>query len=70
MRSVVAGIGRANPDANLSGFVALESRNNVILAHEPAWRRFIDEVCDFLAEDGDGKPRSVTPSGTVIPAAP
>jgi DNA-binding winged helix-turn-helix (wHTH) protein/pimeloyl-ACP methyl ester carboxylesterase len=29
-------------------FVALESKNHLILSHEPAWRRFIDEICGFL----------------------
>ena len=32
-------------------FVALESRNHLILSHEPAWARFIDEVCGFLKLD-------------------
>jgi pimeloyl-ACP methyl ester carboxylesterase len=31
--------------------VALDSRNHLILAHEPAWPRFLQEVCGFLAED-------------------
>jgi pimeloyl-ACP methyl ester carboxylesterase len=29
-------------------FVALDSRNHLVLSHEPAWQRFVDEVCDFL----------------------
>jgi DNA-binding CsgD family transcriptional regulator/pimeloyl-ACP methyl ester carboxylesterase len=29
-------------------FVALSSRNHVLLAHEPAWRRWLDEVGAFL----------------------
>ena len=32
-------------------FVALESRNHLILSHEPAWRRFIEEMCGFLREE-------------------
>lgn len=32
-------------------FVALESRNHLILSHEPAWPRFIDEISRFLRED-------------------
>ena len=32
-------------------FVALESDNHVTLSHEPAWRRFADEVCGFLAQN-------------------
>jgi DNA-binding CsgD family transcriptional regulator len=34
------------PDAQ---FVALSSRNHILLAHEPAWRRWRDEVEAFLA---------------------
>jgi pimeloyl-ACP methyl ester carboxylesterase len=44
-------LARGIPNAR---FVALESRNHVILSHEPAWRRFTEELCDFLAEDGKG----------------
>jgi DNA-binding winged helix-turn-helix (wHTH) protein/pimeloyl-ACP methyl ester carboxylesterase len=29
-------------------FVALDSRNHLVLSHEPAWQRFVHEVCDFL----------------------
>jgi pimeloyl-ACP methyl ester carboxylesterase/DNA-binding CsgD family transcriptional regulator len=29
-------------------FVPLESRNHILLEHEPAWRLFIDELNDFL----------------------
>jgi len=32
-------------------FVALESDNHLILSHEPAWRRFADEICAFLSQD-------------------
>jgi hypothetical protein len=32
-------------------FVPLESRNHLILSHEPAWPHFIDEICGFLNED-------------------
>jgi DNA-binding winged helix-turn-helix (wHTH) protein/alpha-beta hydrolase superfamily lysophospholipase len=31
-------------------FVPLESKNHLILSHEPAWPRFIEEVCGFLNE--------------------
>ena len=31
-------------------FVALPSRNHVLLAHEPAWRRWCDEVSEFLRQ--------------------
>ena len=32
-----------------SRFVALESKNHLILSHEPAWPRFAQEVVDFLS---------------------
>ena len=38
-------LARAIPTAR---FVALESKNHLILSHEPAWRRFIDELSGFL----------------------
>jgi DNA-binding winged helix-turn-helix (wHTH) protein/pimeloyl-ACP methyl ester carboxylesterase len=41
-------LARAMPDAR---FVALESKNHLILSHEPAWPRFIEEVCAFLKVD-------------------
>jgi pimeloyl-ACP methyl ester carboxylesterase len=31
-----------------SRFVALEGRNHVLLEHEPAWPRFLEEVTRFL----------------------
>jgi len=34
-------------------FVPLESRNHILLEHEPAWARFVDEVHRFLADDAD-----------------
>src|SRR5262245_27632999 len=40
-------LARAIPPAR---FVALESKNHLILAHEPAWPRFVDEICGFLRE--------------------
>jgi pimeloyl-ACP methyl ester carboxylesterase len=41
-------LARGIPNAR---FVALESRNHVILPHEPAWERFAREVTTFLGED-------------------
>ena len=38
--------------------VALESKNHLILAHEPAWPRFIDEMCEFLKSVDE--PRQLT----------
>ena len=32
-------------------FVPLESRNHLILSHEPAWPRFIEEICGFLDDE-------------------
>jgi pimeloyl-ACP methyl ester carboxylesterase/DNA-binding winged helix-turn-helix (wHTH) protein len=32
-------------------FVPLESKNHLILSHEPAWPRFIEEICAFLNEE-------------------
>ncbi|MDP6953857.1 MAG: alpha/beta fold hydrolase, partial [Alphaproteobacteria bacterium] len=37
------------PDARI---VALEGRNHLMLEHEPAWARFVEEVRAFLVEDG------------------
>ena len=44
-------LARAIPSAR---FVALESKNDLILSHEPAWPRYIDEISGFLgAEECD-----------------
>lgn len=40
-----------------SRFVQLESRNHVLLEHEPAWQRFCSEVLDFLGVDGSNDER-------------
>lgn len=42
-------------------FVPLESCNHVLLEHEPAWARFVDEVTRFLADDTDVR---AAPSGS------
>jgi DNA-binding winged helix-turn-helix (wHTH) protein/alpha-beta hydrolase superfamily lysophospholipase len=39
-------LARGIPNAR---FVALESRNHLILSHEPAWQRYATELCEFLA---------------------
>jgi pimeloyl-ACP methyl ester carboxylesterase len=31
-------------------FVPLDSKNHLILSHEPVWQRYLDELCDFLCE--------------------
>ncbi len=41
-------LARAIPNAR---FVALESKNHLILSHEPSWPRFIDEICGFARAD-------------------
>ncbi len=38
-------LAQAIPNARL---VALESKNHLILAHEAAWPRFIEEICAFV----------------------
>ena len=34
-------------------FVALDSKNHPILSHEPAWPRYVEEVCGFLEGAGE-----------------
>lgn len=51
-------LARSIPNAR---FVALESKNHLILSHEPAWPRFATELCGFLA---DGSARSATERGS------
>jgi hypothetical protein len=41
-------LARAIPDAR---FVALESKNHLILSHEPAWPRYVDEIRGFLGAE-------------------
>jgi DNA-binding CsgD family transcriptional regulator len=53
-------VSSAIPDARL---VPLESRNHILLADEPAWRVFIDEVAAFLEpERAAGAPRADAPA--------
>lgn len=40
-------LARTIPNAR---FVALDSKNHLILPHEPAWQRYLHEVCAFLKE--------------------
>lgn len=53
-------LARGIPNAR---FVALESDNHLILSHEPAWRRYIDEICNFLNEGRQAQLRLATSSG-------
>jgi pimeloyl-ACP methyl ester carboxylesterase len=41
-------LARGIPNAR---FVALESNNHLVLSHEPAWARYTEEICNFLAEN-------------------
>jgi pimeloyl-ACP methyl ester carboxylesterase/DNA-binding winged helix-turn-helix (wHTH) protein len=41
-------LAQAIPNARL---VPLESKNHLILSHEPAFPRFVEEICGFLDED-------------------
>ena len=34
-------------------FVSLESRNHLLLEHEPAWGKFVDEVRGFLGRENE-----------------
>jgi len=43
-------------------FVALDSPNHIVLSHESAWQRFVDEVCAFLNDANEESARS----GSVI----
>lgn len=52
-RTLAAGI----PGARL---VALESRNHIVLADEPAWPEFIREVTEFMAPDRTSPPVPAT----------
>ena len=38
-------------------FVPLESRNHILLDHQPAWRRFFDELAEFLERHPDESAR-------------
>lgn len=52
------------PDARL---VALESRNHILLADEPAWRVFIDEVKTFLEPERDAESEANQPTEELSP---
>ena len=43
-------------------FVALDSPNHIVLSHEPAWQRFLAEVCAYLNDANEESARS----GSVI----
>jgi len=46
-------------------FVPLDGRNHILLEHEAAWARFVDEVSRFLADDADrASPRATADAAT------
>jgi DNA-binding CsgD family transcriptional regulator len=51
-RLLAAGIAKAE-------FVELDSRNHILLEHEPAWRRFQEAVLDFMGVGGRAADESV-----------
>jgi pimeloyl-ACP methyl ester carboxylesterase/DNA-binding winged helix-turn-helix (wHTH) protein len=56
-------LARAIPNAR---FVALESKNHLILSHEPAWRHYVNELCGFLDKTD---PRAEAAQAAAGPAA-
>src|SRR4030095_11388478 len=42
-------------------FVELDSRNHILLEHEPAWRRFKDAVNAFLRYEDSARPSVFAP---------
>jgi hypothetical protein len=46
-------LARGIPNAR---FVALDSRNHLILPDAPAWPRFVEEICGFLGMATRSKP--------------
>jgi pimeloyl-ACP methyl ester carboxylesterase len=61
------GLARAIPNAR---FVALESKNHLILSHEPAWQHYVHELCGFLDKTDLGAKAAAPiryPGRTAIP---
>jgi pimeloyl-ACP methyl ester carboxylesterase len=54
-------LARTIPNAR---FVALDSKNHLILSHEPAWQRYVDEVCGFLKGAGEDSTRASSDAGS------
>jgi DNA-binding winged helix-turn-helix (wHTH) protein/pimeloyl-ACP methyl ester carboxylesterase len=52
-------LARSIPNAR---FLALESKNHLILSHEAAWPHFSSELCGFLANDGSATSSTDTAS--------
>jgi hypothetical protein len=59
-------LARSIPNAR---FVALDSKNHLILSHEPAWQQYLNELCGFLDQsDRSAKAAEMLYSGrTAIP---
>jgi pimeloyl-ACP methyl ester carboxylesterase/DNA-binding winged helix-turn-helix (wHTH) protein len=59
-------LARSIPNAR---FVALDSKNHLILSHEPAWQQYVNELCGFLDQsDRSAKAAEMLYSGrTAIP---
>ncbi len=53
-------------------FVPLESKNHILLEGEPAWRRFLEEVREFLGVSiaEEGEPASLSNDGDLYPTRP
>lgn len=56
-------LARSIPNAR---FVELDSRNHLPLSHEPAWPRYMDEVCRFLKETDENRLRLIASSGRKV----
>ena len=41
-------------------FVPLESRNHILLEHQPAWKQFFAEIARFVHGQDEGKPSAGT----------
>ena len=54
-------LARTIPNAR---FVALDSKNHLILSHEPAWQRYVDEVCGFLEGAGEDSTKASSDAGS------
>ena len=50
-------------------FVPLESKNHILLTHEPAWQQFLDEVHRFLQVDPAEQKTSPIVAGSLPPAS-
>lgn len=48
-------------------FVSLDSRNHILLDHQPAWKQFFDEVDGFLRRHGGPEADAVSSLGELTP---